>query len=106
MAGHANKNQSPGETLLKCLPLVEGAYSLALLTQDSLIAVRDPLGFRPLVLGKKEEAFIVASETCALDLIGARYVREIRAGEILIINKKGIKSLYLPKAKKKGAMYF
>ena len=85
---------------------MEGAFSFAILTKDSLIAVRDSRGFRPLVLGKKDSAYIVVSETCALDLIGAAYVREIEAGEILIINKEGTKSLYLPKAEKKSQCIF
>ena len=85
---------------------MEGAFSFAVLTKDSLIAVRDSRGFRPLVLGKKDKAYVLASETCAFDLIGASYIREIEAGEILIINKEGMKSLYLPKAKKKAQCIF
>ena len=95
-----------GQRLLKTCSQLEGAYSLVLLTKDSLIAIRDPIGFRPLVLGQKEGAYIVASETCAFDLIGAKYIREIEAGEILIINKRGMKSLFLLKAKKKAQCIF
>ena len=98
--------QDIGQTLLKCLPQLEGAFSFVILTRDSMIAVRDPMGFRPLVLGKKERAYITASETCALDLIGAQYIREIEAGEILIINKEGMKSLHLPKAERKAQCIF
>lgn len=104
MAHYAD--QDIGKTLLKCLPQLEGAFSFVILTKDSLIAIRDPMGFRPLVLGKKGEAYIVASETCAFDLLGASYVREVEAGEILIISKEGIKSLHLPKAKKKAQCIF
>ena len=94
------------ESLLKALPQLEGAYSLVFLTQDSLIAVRDPMGFRPLVLGQKDETFTVASESCAFDLIGAKYLREIKPGEILVINKKGLKSYYLPSSPKKSQCIF
>jgi amidophosphoribosyltransferase len=72
----------------------EGAYSLLFLTTDSMIAVRDPRGFRPLVLGKLHGAWCVASETCAFDLIDAEYVREIKAGEMLVINENGLESLF------------
>ncbi|MBE9521367.1 MAG: amidophosphoribosyltransferase [Proteobacteria bacterium] len=74
---------------------VRGAYSLLLMTQDQLVAVRDPGGFRPLCLGKLNNgAYIVASETCALDLVEAQYVRDIEPGEVLIIDKNGLKSLF------------
>jgi amidophosphoribosyltransferase len=72
---------------------IQGAYSLLLMTPDTMIAVRDPNGFRPLCLGVLENgAHVVASETCALDLIEAEYLREIEPGEVLIINKQGVTS--------------
>src|SRR5579864_6206012 len=77
---------------------VEGAYSLLVLTPDELYAIRDPRGFRPLVLGKLQhganEAWIVASETCAFDLLNAQYVREIEPGEMVRISKSGIESIH------------
>ena len=73
---------------------VEGAYSLLVLTREELYAVRDPRGFRPLCLGRLGSAWIVASETCAFDLIGAEYVREIEPGEMLRISKSGLESLH------------
>jgi amidophosphoribosyltransferase len=78
---------------------VEGAYSLLVLTQDELIAVRDPRGFRPLVLGRLAlpaggEAWLVASETCAFDLLNAQYVREIEPGEMVRISRSGIESIH------------
>ena len=94
------------KTLLKSLSQLEGAFSFVILTKDSLISARDSRGFRPLVLGQKEGAYVVASETCAFDLIGAKYVREIKAGEVLIINKEGMESLSLPKMKKKAQCIF
>ena len=63
------------------------------MTEQELIGVRDPLGVRPLVLGKLDDAYILASETCALDIIGADYVRDIEAGELVVINEKGVESL-------------
>jgi amidophosphoribosyltransferase len=74
---------------------IKGAYSLLLMTPDTMIAVRDPNGFRPLCLGRLGNgAHVVASETCALDLITAEYVRDIAPGEVLIINKDGIESIF------------
>ena len=73
---------------------VEGAYSLLVLTADELIAVRDPRGFRPLNLGKLGDAWLVASETCAFDLLNAQYVREIEPGEMVRISRSGIESIH------------
>src|SRR5499425_1476933 len=72
---------------------VEGAYSLLVLTPDELYAVRDPRGFRPLVLGKLGETWLVASETCAFDLLNAQYVREIEPGEMVRISRSGTESI-------------
>ena len=72
---------------------VEGAYSLLLLTRDELFAIRDPRGFRPLSLGRLAGAWLVASETCAFDLLGAEYVREIEPGEMLRISRSGLESI-------------
>ena len=79
--------------LLNSIRRIEGAYSLVILTEREMIAVRDPHGFRPLCLGKLGESYVLASETCALDLIHAKFVREIEPGEILIINDNGLKSI-------------
>ena len=81
------------ERLIDALRQVEGAYSLVALSQESVIGVRDPLGVRPLVLGKLADAWIIASETCALDIIGADFVRDVEPGEIVIIGAGGVKSL-------------
>jgi amidophosphoribosyltransferase len=79
---------------------VDGAYSMLFLTRDRLVAVRDPRGFRPLCLGKLDEAYVVASETCAFDLIDAIYLRDVQPGEILVIDEEGLHSSFpLPKAK-------
>lgn len=80
------------ERLTDALYRIRGAYCLLFLTETSLIAVRDPHGFRPLCLGKIGDAHVVASETCALDLIEAKFIREIEPGEIVIIDKNGMTS--------------
>jgi amidophosphoribosyltransferase len=81
------------ERLADALRQVEGAYSLVALSQQSLIGLRDPLGVRPLVLGRLGEAWILASETCALDIIGARFERDVEPGEIVIIDDFGVQSV-------------
>ncbi len=78
--------------LIDALMRIEGAYALGLLTMKKLIGIRDPLGIRPLVLGKLGDATILASETCALDIIGARFLREVENGEIVVISEDGIES--------------
>ncbi|PCI63946.1 MAG: amidophosphoribosyltransferase [Kordiimonadales bacterium] len=80
------------DRFIDALRQIEGAYSLVALTKEGLIGVRDPLGVRPLVLGKLDDAYILCSETCALDIIGAKYVRSIEAGEMVVITEDGIKS--------------
>ena len=80
------------DRLTDALEQVEGAYSLVCLTPDGLVACRDPLGIRPLVMGKLGEAVIFASETVALDVIGATYVRDIEPGELVLVDDSGMKS--------------
>lgn len=80
------------ERLISALGRVEGSFALIVLTSKELIAVRDPYGFRPLVLGKLKNSFAVSSETCAFDLIEAEYMREVEPGEIIHISRDGIKS--------------
>ncbi|MBK7707737.1 MAG: amidophosphoribosyltransferase [Acidobacteria bacterium] len=82
------------DAIREVLRETEGAFSLLFLTPDSLVAVRDPRGFRPLVLGKLKDAWCVASESCAFDLMDAEMVREIGAGEMLVINKNGLDSSF------------
>jgi amidophosphoribosyltransferase len=77
---------------------IEGAYSMLFLTRDRLIAIRDPRGFRPLALGKLGDTYVLASETCAFDLIDATYLRDVEPGEVLVIDDEGVHSSYpLPK---------
>jgi amidophosphoribosyltransferase len=87
-----SKAKTFAERTIQALSQVEGAYSLLFLTEKELVAVRDPFGFRPLVLGHLRDAPVVASETCALDLINAQFLREIEPGEMLLINENGVQS--------------
>ena len=80
------------DRLVDALRQVEGAYSLAALTQDSVIGVRDPHGVRPLVIGRLADAWIITSETCALDIIGAEFVRDVEPGEIVTADSEGLHS--------------
>ena len=80
--------------LVDALKQIKGAYSLVATSGDQIIGVRDPHGIRPLVLGKLNDSYILASESCALDIIGADYVREIKAGEMVVLNKKGVTSSF------------
>ena len=86
------KEKTIVERTVHALKQVEGAYSLLILTEKEMVVARDPFGFRPLALGQLKDAPVVASETCAFDLIGAKFIREIEPGEIILINEEGIKS--------------
>jgi amidophosphoribosyltransferase len=81
------------DALIEAVSQAQGAFSLVLLTKDRLIAVRDPHGFRPLTLGKLGDAYVLSSETCALDLIDATWIRDIEPGEMLVIGPDGPRSL-------------
>jgi len=81
------------DAIVESVAQVQGAFSLAMLTKDKLIAVRDPHGFRPLALGRLDDAWVVASETCAMDLIGATYVRDVEPGEVVVISAAGLRSM-------------
>ena len=94
------------EAISKVLKETEGAFSLLFLTPNALVAVRDPRGFRPLNLGKLKNAWCVAGETCAFDLIDAEYIREIKAGEMLVINERGLQSFFPFEEKPKSSCAF
>ncbi len=105
----------PSDDIVTCLretvPRLEGAFSLVLLTRDRLVALRDPMGFRPLVLGQRPlegggSSYVVASETCAFDLIGAKLVREIEPGEIFWLDSEGEHSEFLPSAPRRAQCVF
>ena len=87
------------ERIFQCMRRLEGAFSLVGLTEDSVIAARDPLGIRPLCLGKRGDGWIVASESCALDNLGADFVREVEPGEVVVIDQNGLRSSIWPGVK-------
>lgn len=82
------------DAILGAVQRAEGAYSMTLLTERELVGVRDPHGFRPLCLGKLQDAYVIASETCAFDLIEAKFIREIEPGEVVVIDQHGLKSYH------------
>ena len=88
-----SKARSIDDAIVESVAQVQGAFSLVMLTRDRLIAVRDPHGFRPLALGRLNDAYVVCSETCAMDLIGATYERDVEPGEVLIISADGVRSI-------------
>ena len=88
------------------LSQVKGAYSIVLMSENELIAARDPQGFRPLCLGKLEGAYVVASESCVMDLVEAEFIREIEPGELILINQSGVKSFFpFPKTPTKQCVF-
>src|SRR6185503_4762206 len=89
-----SKATTPEKALIESVTQAQGAFSLVLLTKDHLFAVRDPHGFRPLTLGKLGDAYIVCSETCALDLIDAEWIRDIEPGEVFIVGPDGPRSVF------------
>ncbi len=82
------------EAIVKALEEVVGSYALVVMTKDGLIGARDPLGIKPLSLGRFGDDYVLASETCAFDTMGAEFIRDIRPGEIIVIDENGIKSIY------------
>ncbi len=81
------------EAIKQALVMVKGAYAFVLLTENQLFVALDPYGLRPLSIGKVDDAYVVASETCAFDLVGAEYVREVKPGELIVIDKNGLNSM-------------
>ena len=88
------KSESFVDQAAEALRQVSGAYSLVLMTEKELLAARDPHGFRPLCLGKLDNAYIIASETCVMDLIEAEFIREVEPGELILINENGLQSFF------------
>ena len=86
----ANGSKNPFVTALR---QIEGAYSLVMMTEKELIGARDPFGFRPLCIGKLGDSYVLSSETCALDLIHAKFVRDVEPGELVVINERGLQSI-------------
>ncbi len=88
-----SKKQTIVEGIIDALSCVRGAYCLLFATRDKIIAVRDPYGFRPLCLGRLDDAWVVASESCALDMVGAKYIRDVEPGELIVIDQNGVDSV-------------
>lgn len=88
-----SKAHSAEEAVIESVSQVQGAFSFLMLAKDRLIAVRDSHGFRPLALGQLDDAYVVCSETCAMDLIGATYVRDVEPGEVIVISADGLRSI-------------
>ncbi len=93
------------ESALAALPLVRGAYSLVFMDEHTLYAARDPQGFRPLVLGQLAGGWVVASETAALDIVGASFVREIEPGELITIDERGVRSRHFARPHPAGCLF-
>ncbi|MBH37924.1 amidophosphoribosyltransferase [bacterium] len=90
-----SKKHKTVDKIKDALSQIKGAYSLIIMTNKKLIGVKDPFGIRPLVLGKKNNAYVLASETCALDIIGAHYIRDVKNGEMVIITESGVESIII-----------
>ncbi len=88
-----SKRDKTIDKIIDAIFQIQGGYALVMLTQTSLIGVRDPYGIRPLVIGKLNNSYVFASETCALDIIGAKYIRDVENGEIVLIEKDEIQSI-------------
>jgi amidophosphoribosyltransferase len=101
-----SKRNKIKDKLIDALFKIQGGYALSILTNKELIGIRDPFGIRPLVIGKLKKSYVLASETCALDIIGAKFIREVENGEIVIINNDGIESVKpFPKMKERPCIF-
>ena len=105
LIAHSKGNEF-SERVAHAVSQISGSFSLLILREKELIAIRDPYGVRPLSLGMKDGAYVIASETCAFDLIGATYIRDIEPGEVLIINEQGIESLKIFNSHRKAFCVF
>jgi len=105
LIAHAKGNEFY-ERVAHAISQISGSFSLLILTEKELIAIRDPYGVRPLSLGMKDGAYVVASETCAFDLISATYIRDVEPGEILIINEHGLESMKILNSQRKAFCIF
>jgi amidophosphoribosyltransferase len=100
-----NPDNSLEGTALELLPKVRGAFSLVFMDEQTLYAARDPQGVRPLVLGRLERGWVVASESAALDIVGASFVREVEPGELIVIDENGLRSMIFAKPKRAGCVF-
>ena len=88
-----SKRQKFIDKLIDALFQIQGGYSLVLMTNKKLVGVRDPFGIRPLIIGKLKNSYILASETCALDIVGATFIREVENGEIVVVENNKLRSI-------------
>jgi len=94
------------EKIIDAIFKIQGGYALTILTNKNLIGVRDPFGIRPLVIGKLDRSYVLASETCALDIIGAKFIREVENGEVVVITNSGLESIKpFPKIKERPCIF-
>ena len=94
------------DKIIDTLFQIQGGYALVLMTNKKLIGIRDPFGIRPLVIGKLKDSYILASESCALDIVGAKFIREVENGEIIVIENKVLKSIKpFPKQKARPCIF-
>ena len=101
-----SKRQKIIDKLIDALFQIQGGYALTILTNKKLIGIRDPFGIRPLVIGKLNKSYVLASETCAFDIIGAKFIRKVDNGEIVIITKNGLESIKpFPKIKERPCIF-
>lgn len=100
------KTHSVEEAVRRTMYQIEGAYSLLVMSPTKMIAARDPYGFKPLVMGKIDETYVFASETCALDACGAEFVRDVEPGEIVVLDKNGMRSIKDHCGQKKATCIF
>lgn len=101
IAYFVSQGESLEKAIVKAYPLFTGSFCLIVMDETKIIGVRDPFGIRPLCLGKLNSGYVIASETCALDIIGAKFLREVKPGEMVIINDKGLKSIQVEKGQQK-----
>jgi amidophosphoribosyltransferase len=100
-----NPDNSLEGTAMELLPKVRGAFSLVFMDEQTLYAARDPQGVRPLVLGRLNSGWVVASESAALDIVGASFVREVEPGELIVIDENGLRSMIFAKPKRAGCVF-
>ena len=101
-----SKREKTNDKIIDALFKIQGGFALAIITNNSLVGVRDPFGIRPLVIGKINKSYVLTSETCALDIIGAKFIREVENGEIVSITENGIESIKpFPKLKERPCIF-
>ena len=94
------------DKIIDSLFQIQGGYALVILTNNILVGTRDPFGIRPLIIGKLKNSYIFASETCALDIIGAKFIREVENGEVVVVENENLKSIKpFPKKKSRPCVF-